>query len=307
MEVETVRSRQRRLVADHGAWTAHNIHLGGGHYTIAPQIVGDEVKLRRITQVVQDAAGGGCQHLRVLDLGCLEGLFGIELARRGARVVGIEGRTPNIEKARFAQGVLGLENLVLHQDDVRNLSRERYGEFDVVLCLGLLYHLDAPEVFQFLEQMAAVCTGFAVVDTHVSLTPETRREYAGTAYWGRDYREHEDGTSPDQRLASLWASLDNERSFWPTRASLLNALARAGFTSVSECHNPSEIEKPEDRITLLAFKGKPVSLQCAPLLDKVPTDNWPEHVLPAPERHPTAVAAKPAPAPWLRRLAWWAR
>src|SRR3989442_14143808 len=87
--------------------------------------------------------------LRVLDLACLEGLYGKEFARHGAAVFGKEGRKANIEKARFAKDALALENIRFVQDNVRNLSVQKYGYFDVVLCLGILYHLHVPDVFHF--------------------------------------------------------------------------------------------------------------------------------------------------------------
>ncbi len=71
----------------------------------------------------------------------------VELARLGANVVGIEGREANLAKARFAKEALSLENPEFHQDDVRNLSKEKYGRFDVVLCLGILYHLNRQTFF----------------------------------------------------------------------------------------------------------------------------------------------------------------
>src|SRR6185312_10010629 len=106
----------------------------------------------------------------ILDLACLEGQYALEFARQGAQSVGIEGRAENLEKARFAQRALQLDNVELHQDDVRNLSVAKYGHFDVVLCLGILYHLDAPDVFDFVERIASVCTGFAIFDTYISVT-----------------------------------------------------------------------------------------------------------------------------------------
>ncbi|MBC1220039.1 bifunctional 2-polyprenyl-6-hydroxyphenol methylase/3-demethylubiquinol 3-O-methyltransferase UbiG, partial [Nostoc sp. UCD120] len=85
--------------------------------------------------------------MRILDLGCLEGLYSIGLALHGATVVGIEGREVNFQKAKFAKECLGLNNLEFIQDDVLNLSPEKYGYFDIVLCCGILYHLNVPEVF----------------------------------------------------------------------------------------------------------------------------------------------------------------
>src|ERR1700722_5752392 len=142
MDSQTLINKKNEVIQTYGVWNAHNIHLQDDIYTIAPCIVGDEVKLRRIVQCVFDLTGGSVEGLRILDLACLEGLFAIEFARHKARCLGIEGREANIEKARFAKDVLSLDSLEFVQDDVRNLSLEKYGEFDVVLCLGLLYHLD---------------------------------------------------------------------------------------------------------------------------------------------------------------------
>ncbi|MBI3796935.1 MAG: methyltransferase domain-containing protein, partial [Deltaproteobacteria bacterium] len=95
---------------------------------------------------MQDFLHQPLHNLRVLDLGCLEGMYALEFAQHGAQVLGIEGRLANIEKARFAKRVLGFSNCDFVQDDVRNLSLAKYGDFDVVLCCGILYHLDAPDV-----------------------------------------------------------------------------------------------------------------------------------------------------------------
>src|SRR5919199_94278 len=97
------------MVARYGPWTAHNVDLGNGLYTISPSPAGDEVKLRRVVQLVSDLLEGQIAGARVLDLACLEGMYALELARRGARVTAIEGREQNLAKAQFAATALGLE------------------------------------------------------------------------------------------------------------------------------------------------------------------------------------------------------
>jgi len=278
MDVELIESRKRRIVERFGPWSAHNIFLEGDVYTINKGIAGDEVKLRRILQNVSDLSRRPLDSLRVLDLACLEGLYAVEFARHGAKVVGIEGREANLAKARFAKEVLALENLEFVQDDVRNLSKAKYGQFDVVLCLGILYHLDAPDVLAFLEQVADVCRDFALIDTHVSLVPEKSCLHRGRKYWGRAYQEHAAGSPPQERTGRLWASLDNPESFWLTRPSLYNALSHAGFTTVYECHMPPESEKPLDRVTLLAMRGQRQELFCSPILSAQPIGDLAENV-----------------------------
>ncbi len=276
MDTQTIIDKKNGVISRYGAWTAHNIHLRDDIYTIAPKIVGDEVKLRRIVQCVFDLAGGAVEGLRILDLACLEGLYAIEFARHKAKCVGIEGREANIEKARFAKQVLSLENLEFVQDDARNLSAEKYGHFDVVLCLGLLYHLDAPDVFSFVEKLSEVCRRICIVDTRITLHPRTRYAYNDRTYFGTKSEEHDPGASKDEKTARLWASLDNNEAFWLSRATLYNALSHAGFTTVYECNVPAEPDKPVDRITFVAIKGETCRLLNTPLMAGQPLGEMPE-------------------------------
>ncbi len=267
--------RKNAIIAEYGPWTAHNIHLGGSLYTIKDQIVGDEIKLQGVIQMISDVCGEPFSRFRILDLGCLEGLYALELAKRGARVVAVDGRKGNIEKTRFAKEALSLDNLEIRLDDVRNLCFANYGQFDVVLCLGLLYHLDAPDVFSFVKSIAEVCTRLAIVDTRISLAAKEFRIFEGKKYWGRTFVEHYPDSTIEDRLKSPWASLDNPKSFWLTRPSLYNVLAHAQFTSIYECHVPLEKERPFDRATLLAIKGRPEALS-SPLGKAIRAEDWPE-------------------------------
>ncbi|TWO69655.1 class I SAM-dependent methyltransferase [Caenimonas sedimenti] len=207
----------------------------------------------RILQIVNDHARKPMNHLRVLDIASLEGDYSVEFALRGAQVLGVEGRRTNVERAsaRF-----DMPNLKFVQDDVRNISRAKYGEFDVVLCLGILYHLDAPDCFKLLDAIADVCTGVAVIDTHVSARRSETVQYKGREYSGWRYREYVQAPSAEEEESSTWASIGNVHSFWPTRPSLVNAIAEAGFTSVTECQYPAWNDIPADRVAMVAIKGE---------------------------------------------------
>jgi SAM-dependent methyltransferase len=263
---EAIRKGREDVIRRYGAWTAHNIRLDRDLYTRGSRLFGDEYKLRRVVQLVADVAGTDFGSLRVLDLGCLEGLYSIELAKRGAEVVGIEGREANIAKARFAKEALGLDTVEFAQDDVRNLRGEAYGEFDVILCLGLLYHLEAEDVFALLEQIGELSRRMAIVDTHVALSGREARSHGGEAYRGITFPEYAEQDS-------LWAAIGNRTSFWPTKPSLVNALYRSGFTSVSECLAPAQPLEQPDRVLLLAIKGAPqvpVSTVIEDMAEQVP-------------------------------------
>jgi len=274
-----VADRRAEIIERYGDWTDHNIQLPGDLYTIRPDWVSE--KLRRVVQIVTDLAGGSLRGLRVLDLACLEGQYAIEFALHGAAVVGIEGREANIAKARFAKEALGLKGLEFFQDDVRNLSKEKYGEFDIVLCLGILYHLDAPDVFRFVEQIGSVCRKFAIFDTFVSVKDVVKETYGGKEYWGRRMHEHEQDASGEERLKDRWASLDNPRSFWISRQGLYGLISTSGFTSAYDCYVPFEEHKPSDRLTVVALKGQPATVKVTPKLNAMPAPEWPAGFVPA--------------------------
>ena len=256
MDAETIRTEKASLESLYGPWTAHNVRLADGVWTISDEPTGDEVKLRRVVQVVSDVLAGRIAGARVLDLACLEGMYALELASRGAEVVAIEGREANLEKARFAARALGLD-VDFRLGDVRDLGRDEHGEFDVVLCLGILYHLDTPDVFVLVDRIADVCRRALVVDTHAASTGKERHENRGHEYEGHRLVEHDPGASAPERLEAVWSSLDNPTAFALTRPSLERLLARSGFTSVYECHVPAEPAKQLDRVTVLALKGAP--------------------------------------------------
>jgi methyltransferase family protein len=277
MNSKLLEDKQRLIVEKFGRWTANNIWISDDFYTMGKSIQGDEIKLRRILQIVVDIVRRPLNNLRILDLACHEGLYAIEFARHGAEVVGIEGREMNIEKAKFVKDVLALQKLDFFQDDVRNLSRAKYGMFDVVLCLGILYHLDTPDVFAFMERISEVCTDVAIIDTRIAYGPTTPYNYKGTRYWGHIIMEHPPGALPEDKIKNYAASLDNPVSFWLSRTSIYCVLVRLGFTSVYECYIPPEPTKPIDRITIVAIKGSQSKVINSPLMDDYPWESSPEN------------------------------
>jgi len=276
MDKKTIVEEMNAVSGKYGPWRYCNIHLQDDVYTMSPKIIGDEIKLRRVVQCISDHTGGSLEELRILDLGCGEGIYSIELARRKAQVVAMEGRETHVEKVRFIKRALSLDNLDVVQDDVRNLSLAKYGKFDVVLCLGILYHLKAPDVFSFAERLSETCQKLCIVDTRITLHPKTPYPYGGRTYWGSWGEEHWPGDSKELKLSRIAASLDDEKNFWLSRPALYNLLSHVGFTSVGECHIPAEPSKPEDRFTFVAIKGQPCTLLGAPLMATRTRDDMPE-------------------------------
>src|SRR5918994_4402373 len=118
----------------------HNMELDG-IWTAPDHFLGDYpgAKFRRFAgRLPADLTGKS-----VLDIGCNAGFYSIEMKRRGAaRVLGIDFDERYLEQARFAAEVKGqdIEFRMLSVYDVAALGER----FDVVLFMGVLYHLRHP-------------------------------------------------------------------------------------------------------------------------------------------------------------------
>ena len=253
-----IEARKAAIEQEWGPWSTI-INLGHGIMTSDKVDKSEGTRRRRFTQIITDLAPAPMDQLRILDLACLEGAYSIECALRGAEVVGIEGREPNAARARFAGELLGLDRLTILHDDVRNLSLATHGRFDMVLCLGILYHLEAADAVRFIQNIYQVTKRVAIFDTHMSLPGQETHstEINGETYAGHLVHEHKPDATRQQRIDNVWASLDNPQSFWFTFESLCRLLAHIGFTSVHESHLPSWSNMTADRITLVAYKGLP--------------------------------------------------
>lgn len=131
--------RIRREVEALGPWF-HNLDLGGVR-TAPGHFLGDypAVKWRRFAHAIPADLSGRT----VLDIGCNAGFYALEMKRRGAlRVLGIDHDEGYLRQARFAAEISGLdiEFAQLSVYDVGALAER----FDLVLFLGVLYHLRHP-------------------------------------------------------------------------------------------------------------------------------------------------------------------
>lgn len=129
----------RQRVHDLGEWF-HNLNLNGVQ-TAPRHFLGDYpmIKWRQFAHAIPADLTGRS----VLDIGCNAGFYSIEMKRRGAdRVVGIDSDEGYLAQARFAAEVCGaeIEFRRLSVYDVEKLGRR----FDLVLFMGVLYHLRHP-------------------------------------------------------------------------------------------------------------------------------------------------------------------
>ncbi|MFC1979662.1 class I SAM-dependent methyltransferase [Chloroflexota bacterium] len=152
----------------------------------------------------------------ILDLGSLEGGQTFQLAKHpGVRVLGVEGRQSNIDRAEFVQRLLGIKNVKFVLADLEKCDMSKFGRFDCVFCSGILYHL--PEPWKLIEGIRTV-TNKLFIWSHYAADDkanEVRHGFRGWWYQEFGIKDPMSGLSP--------------RSFWLTFQSLQDMFKQYGF------------------------------------------------------------------------------
>ncbi|MFN0172349.1 MAG: class I SAM-dependent methyltransferase [Bryobacteraceae bacterium] len=187
----------------------HSFHLPDG--TAIDGAIPVETLRRRVGQMpIPDDLRGK----RVLDVGAWDGWFSFEMERRGAEVVAVDC----VELDHFAYIRRRLGSRVRYViRDITELDPRELGTFDIVLCLGVLYHLKHPLLG--LERVCRMTRDLAVVETFtIPADDQPRPELPYLEFYERD---------------ELRGQIDNW--FGPS-ADCVPALARsAGFARVEPC------------------------------------------------------------------------
>jgi tRNA (mo5U34)-methyltransferase len=160
----------------------------------------------------------------VLDIGTWDGFFAFECERRGAaRVLAID---------TFAWDHFGKDGFLLAHDVLKSkvehrrlaaeeIDRATLGTFDLVLMLGVFYHLRSP--ITVLEGIRTVTAGTLVVETH-GLVPAMHERYPLISFFPGDGR----GSGAAYEFCAV-----------PTMECLVQMLHAAGFATISVKHRPS--------------------------------------------------------------------
>jgi len=119
-----------------------------------------EARLNHLKILLSDDLIGGYSIGTALDVGCGLGDFSSYLAGRGLKVTAVDGRAENIAEARRRY-----ENIEFHVVDVENSRARELGHFDLVLCYGLLYHLENP--FKALRSLSELTAKIMLMETMI--------------------------------------------------------------------------------------------------------------------------------------------
>jgi SAM-dependent methyltransferase len=147
-----------------------------GHGIKAP-IPGDvlpkvhETRERMIRPAIADYLARTQRSRRGVDLGCNEGYYAHMLLDMGVdHVVGVDVRDVNIRRAELVREHLGVpeERLALQTASVYDVGPEQLGTFDLVLVLGLIYHLEDPGGALRVARSLAAPGGLVIVETQLT-------------------------------------------------------------------------------------------------------------------------------------------
>jgi len=119
--------------------------------------------------------------LSALDLASHQGWFAVKMAQAGfGRVEGIDARQAHVDDSSLMADLYGLQGLSFRQGDVHELDPLALGQFDVVLMMGLLYHLENP--VGALRTCRALCRKLCLIETQIVPGMSGWVDYGGYRY-----------------------------------------------------------------------------------------------------------------------------
>lgn len=128
----------------------------------------DPSKLWDKLQLPHDMSG-----LTLADVGASNGYFSFAAHQRGAHVAAFDFRHKDNSGFGLAQYINGLSEIEHHHTNVLDITQAKYGQFDIVLALGLLYHVADP--YRALANCAALSRGRLLIESYCidSLLPRS--------------------------------------------------------------------------------------------------------------------------------------
>ena len=242
LDADQIRSRVESL----GQWF-HNLDLRGVP-TAPGHVLGDYPRCK--WQRFADALPLDLRGRTVLDIGCNAGFYSIELKRRGAdRVVGIDPDDGYLAQARFAAEVCGVD-IELQQMSVYEIGRleER---FDIVLFMGVLYHLRHPLLaLDLIHEHVAKDT--LVFQSMLRGSTEVAPVADDYSFWDGEIFDHPG--CPRLHFVEQRYAGDVTNWWIPNQACALAMLRSAGFAVVAQ---------PEEEVFVCSRQSLPAETQAA--------------------------------------------
>jgi SAM-dependent methyltransferase len=203
-----------------------------GHKTpiYDPQFINrHEQRKRYVLPPLLQVCGGSLKGKRVLDLGCNAGFWSLAAIESGCDfVLGIDARQMHIEQANLVFEIKGVRPARYRflQANLFEVAAADLGTFDVVFCMGVLYHVS--KHVNLLEWIARVNTDLLVIDTNLSQRRGSVLEI-----------RHDDLSVPGN-------ACDHELVMYPSRAAVLDLGRQFDYRLVVLRPNFTSYEGAED-------------------------------------------------------------
>ena len=194
---------------------------------------------------------GQYEKLSVLDLGACEGSMALALWERGVRdITCVEARSINAEKARFVFKVKKA-NISVVEQDVKSFLEQDDRQYDLVLFMGLLYHVLDPFLLLHLSAQRIRAEGTLAMETVVAIPHDLKFDNV------EHYSPSREGffIRHDSTLCNT-AGLSN-LELWPNEEGLKTLLKETGFTNIREMdygRNPDTWFETNQRVMMLASR-----------------------------------------------------
>lgn len=231
MDKEELRAAIERLAPFH-----HAIDLPYGLSTFVASASRQERERTRMKTLLDHswtstlaACGGTLRGKRVLDIACNCGGFAVHAARAEADyVLGIDIEPHYIKQANLVKEAVSIPGLEFQQLDLMELNPSKHGKFDLVLCFGILYHLENPVMA--LKRISAVTSNVIVVDTTLMKVPIINRVLDRWPLWHMR-RVSNPGANAMNITTSRWRPKEFCQ-FSPNASAVTNLLEYSGFKTV---------------------------------------------------------------------------
>lgn len=175
--------------------------------------------------------------LTALDMASHQGWFSAQLSLMGcSSVTGFEPRDSHLSDARLITSALGLDNVEFVQSDVAGLGDTTIQPADIVLCLGLIYHLSDP--ISAIRAAYQYCKRVCLIETQVG------PNLSGMLDWGsyefvRPIKGNFVVIDETEETHGNEASLDGI-CLAPSAETLVWIMNKAGFRNVSLLEPPAD-------------------------------------------------------------------
>jgi ubiquinone/menaquinone biosynthesis C-methylase UbiE len=188
-----------------------------------------DTRLAMMFAALDPLFGGRWADVSCIDVACHEGFFALQLAAKGCRkVLGVDAREEHVRDAKLIRTAYGHRNLEFRHADVRQMDPKDFGTFDVVLMLGLLYHLENP--IGALRLAKALTRQVCLIETQVvpNLTGITDR---GNYQSQKEIHGSFAIVDQTEELADPESSISGI-TLYPSKEGLLWVLRKLGFARV---------------------------------------------------------------------------